>query len=1269
MKSTVLATCGLVVFLGCANDAPEVELSEETSKLDDDDSGPFAQGADGLVSIEAEHPHHHIDRSDKGWDDATSPGSSGTAIVVGPNSGALFELADLWFAPRIDFAVKFERVGLHYLWIRGRAANGSDDSAHAGIDRFPLAPRISGFGTDWTWSGETMGGFRAVIWVWYAGTHRINVWMREDGLEIDKLVVTKDAAYQPAGQGPNESPQHDHCDDGIGGDSDAPPCDDAVCGNGIVEDGESCDGGACCTVACSFASAASVCRGSAGACDVAEACTGSTADCPADTFAAAGTECRGSAGACDVAEACAGDSPSCPIDTFVTAGTECRGSTGDCDVPEACTGASGACPDDGFVAAGTECRGSAGACDAVEACTGGDAACPADVLAAAGTVCRGSTGACDIAEVCDGGTLACPSDGFANEPPVVSAGPDVEVPVTTGTATLAGTATDDGCPSTDALVVSWSAISGPGSVAFADPGSASTTATFSAGGVYELQLSAYDEIQTVTDRVIVTVNIGPSADAGPDRIINAPTMQVTLFGSVSDDGIPAAGTLQATWSVVSGPAGATFAPPDAQVTTVTFTETGDYVLRLTADDAAMTASDDVVVRVAPPPDLVVDSVVAPAVDGNTLTVSGTASAAVTNQGGTTEQGFAVTFFEDRDGNGTLDPAVDGVLGVGTHTGIATGETVSVEAAVSGTVEFAFNVTYAFADSGEELAESDETNNYGSSSPPCEAHGPSAPFTPDLEWSWTVGTTAPASNEVQTTPMIADMNGDGVSDIVFTSHPAFSQLNGSLRAIDGRTGAELFTTNGANALSGIAQLAVGDIDLDGLPEVIGVSSNTLALIAFEHDGTFKWRHTLASPAVPMVWGGAAIADLDGDGVPEIIAGKTVINADGSLRWTGAAGSGSYLDGPLTTVADLDLDGQSEVIAGRTAYRADGSIMWDLAALPDGLAAVANFDADANPEVVLAASGRIWVLEHTGEIKWTESTSIVGVNGGAVVIADFDGDGAVEIGRSGSSLYGVWETDGTLKWTQAIQDPNSGVTSSSAFDFENDGAAEVVFADEWGVRVFDGATGATKFEQRLGSCTGYENPVVADIDADGRAELVAVANTSCGIAGNVNHGVFVFGNDAWIGSRAIWNQHTYHVTNVNDDATIPAHADPAASFRRNVASACPYLLPDLTASFLRVTSVGAAYDLTVRIGNGGANPTPDGVPVTFYDGDPSAGGVPLGTASTSVYLAPGEFEDVTLTVPATPTTGTIWIAADDASDMIGTIFESDEGNNLFDSGVGL
>jgi N-acetylneuraminic acid mutarotase len=90
-------------------------------------------------------------------------------------------------------------------------------------------------------------------------------------------------------------------------------------------------------------------------------------------------------------------------------------------------------------------------------------------------------------------------------------------------------------------------------------------------------------------------NQPPTVNAGMDQTITLPN-SATLTGTVTDDGLPN-GTLTRTWSKVSGPGTVTFGTPTANTTTATFSSAGTYVLRLTASDGALSASDDVTVTV------------------------------------------------------------------------------------------------------------------------------------------------------------------------------------------------------------------------------------------------------------------------------------------------------------------------------------------------------------------------------------------------------------------------------------------------------------------------------------------------------------------------------------------------------------------------------------------------------------------------------------------------------------------------------------------------
>ena len=106
---------------------------------------------------------------------------------------------------------------------------------------------------------------------------------------------------------------------------------DGSCGDGAVNSsGEECDEGAangsassCCNANCKLKSAGTVCRASAGTCDVAETCDGVGNSCPADGFQSASVVCRAAAGECDVAESCPGNGPNCPADAKKASGTLC----------------------------------------------------------------------------------------------------------------------------------------------------------------------------------------------------------------------------------------------------------------------------------------------------------------------------------------------------------------------------------------------------------------------------------------------------------------------------------------------------------------------------------------------------------------------------------------------------------------------------------------------------------------------------------------------------------------------------------------------------------------------------------------------------------------------------------------------------------------------------------------------------------------------------------------------------------------------------------
>jgi hypothetical protein len=105
--------------------------------------------------------------------------------------------------------------------------------------------------------------------------------------------------------------------------------------------------------------------------------------------------------------------------------------------------------------------------------------------------------------------------GSANQAPKVNAGADQTITLPSN-AILSGTAADDGLPNPPAKVTtSWSKVSGPGTVTFANGSAVDTTATFSVDGTYVLRLTASDSVLSSTDDVTITVKPKPE----PPRVL------------------------------------------------------------------------------------------------------------------------------------------------------------------------------------------------------------------------------------------------------------------------------------------------------------------------------------------------------------------------------------------------------------------------------------------------------------------------------------------------------------------------------------------------------------------------------------------------------------------------------------------------------------------------------------------------------------------------------------------------------------------------------
>lgn len=128
---------------------------------------------------------------------------------------------------------------------------------------------------------------------------------------------------------------------------------------------------------------------------------------------------------------------------------------------------------------------------------------------------------------------------------------------------------------------------------YSDPFPLTQTATVEAKAVK----SGYQPSLIATASFTINQNQPPTVDAGADQTLGWHIMTL-LAGSASD---PDGDLLTLTWSELSGPVNGmpivTFSDPSSATTSALFPIDGTYILKLTADDGASQAFDDVTITV------------------------------------------------------------------------------------------------------------------------------------------------------------------------------------------------------------------------------------------------------------------------------------------------------------------------------------------------------------------------------------------------------------------------------------------------------------------------------------------------------------------------------------------------------------------------------------------------------------------------------------------------------------------------------------------------
>lgn len=253
-------------------------------------------------------------------------------------------------------------------------------------------------------------------------------------------------------------------------------------------------------------------------------------------------------------------------------------------------------------------------------------------------------------------------------------------------------------------------------------------------------------------------------------------------------------------------------------------------------------------------------------------------------------------------------------------------------------------------------------------------------------------------------------------------------------------------------------------------------------------------------------GAMAADVDDDGMVEIITGNTegfVKTFDGvtkQLEWTSA-----YLGSSVHSIAvdDLDGDGSTEVVTDSMVSLDEGYVHvlsgttgmleWKSGSLGGAIQTVlvADPDNDGVKEILAGQNhGYLFVINGvTHEIEW--SIGDIGSHQIGMAVADVDDDGTPEI-LIQTNYVQILVLDGITKAEEwRTSDLGEYIFGIAVGDIDNDGTKEIVAGEysEGYLWVIDGMTHSEKWIWRHGATVGnWQSVVLRDWDLDGGVEIL-------------------------------------------------------------------------------------------------------------------------------------------------------------------------------------
>jgi hypothetical protein len=326
-------------------------------------------------------------------------------------------------------------------------------------------------------------------------------------------------------------------------------------------------------------------------------------------------------------------------------------------------------------------------------------------------------------------------------------------------------------------------------------------------------------------------------------------------------------------------------------------------------------------------------------------------------------------------------------------------------------------------------------------------------------------------------------------------------------------------------------AAADINSDGSVEVLAVSRQYTQLMCWDATGGEpRWTAPIFAG---IAWRTPVLADLDGDGLSEVIVtggevlheGIFVFKHDGAPFVAGTNGrlvdlGEGYLyhspavgdvngDGALDIVVPGRMTGQLRAVTGATGEALPGLdgvtySTWEPDQSGRGSPTLADVDGEPGEEIFFVTTGFLWSFDGQGALHWhvgfdvpfgtTSSTDIYP----EPALGDIDGDGEIDLAVAdpGGKLWARRALDGAVLWNfPVVLERGQSVKYGSCIlaNVDTDSLPEIIFGDSSGRIYAYTAAGeqARGFPIEFGGNFGKMSLAAWDVDGDGYQNLVVQA----------------------------------------------------------------------------------------------------------------------------------------------------------------------------------